>query len=68
SLNMEVGMITPPVGLNLFVIVGITDMSIMEVVKAVSPWLLILLIFLLLITYVPQISLFLPNLMYGPQT
>lgn len=67
-VNMEVGMITPPVGLNLFVIVGITDMSIMEVVKAVSPWLLILLIFLLLITYVPQISLFLPNLMYGPQT
>ncbi|MCV6639539.1 TRAP transporter large permease [Candidatus Albibeggiatoa sp. nov. NOAA] len=67
-VNMEVGMITPPVGLNLFVIVGITNMSIMEVVKAVLPWLLILLTFLLLITYVPQISLFLPNLMYGPQT
>jgi C4-dicarboxylate transporter DctM subunit len=67
-VNMEVGMITPPVGLNLFVIVGITDMSIMEVVKAVFPWLLILLAFLFLITYVPQISLFLPNLMYGPQT
>lgn len=67
-VNMEVGMITPPVGLNLFVIVGITDMTIMEVVKAVLPWLLILLVFLLLITYVPQISLFLPNLMYGPQT
>ncbi len=67
-VNMEVGMITPPVGLNLFVIVGITDMSIMEVVKAVLPWLLILLTFLLLITYVPEISLFLPNLMYGPQT
>jgi C4-dicarboxylate transporter DctM subunit len=67
-VNMEVGMITPPVGLNLFVIVGITDMTIMEVVQAVLPWLLILLAFLLLITYVPQISLFLPNLMYGPQT
>ncbi|MEK7991377.1 MAG: TRAP transporter large permease [Thiotrichaceae bacterium] len=67
-VNMEVGMITPPVGLNLFVIVGITDMSIMEVVTAVLPWLLILLGFLFVITYFPQISLFLPNLMYGPQT
>lgn len=67
-VNMEVGMITPPVGLNLFVILGITDMSLLEVVKAVLPWLLILLTFLIIITYIPQISLFLPNLLYGPQT
>ncbi|MDY6992950.1 MAG: TRAP transporter large permease [Pseudomonadota bacterium] len=66
-VNMEVGMITPPVGLNLFVLVGITDMSLVEVVKAIIPWLLILLTFLILITYVPQISLWLPDLMYGVQ-
>jgi C4-dicarboxylate transporter DctM subunit len=65
-VNMEVGMITPPVGLNLFVLVGITDMSLLEVVKTIVPWLLILLTFLFIITYVPQISLFLPNLMFGP--
>jgi len=66
-VNMEVGMITPPVGLNLFVLVGITDMSLLQVVKTIVPWLLILLTFLFLITYVPQISLFLPNLLFGPQ-
>jgi C4-dicarboxylate transporter DctM subunit len=58
-------MITPPVGLNLFVLVGITDMSLLEVVKTIVPWLLILLTFLFIITYVPQISLFLPNFMFG---
>ncbi len=67
-VNMEVGMITPPVGLNLFVVVGITDMSLFEVVKAVLPWLLVLLTFLIIVTYIPEVSLFLPNLMYGPQT
>jgi len=66
-VNMEVGMITPPVGLNLFVIVGITDMDIMDVIKAVLPWLLILLTFLMIVTYIPQVSLFLPNLMFGPE-
>lgn len=67
-VNMEIGMITPPVGLNLFVITGITDLKITEVIKAVLPWLVILLGFLFLITYIPEISLFLPNLLYGPQT
>ena len=64
-VNMEVGMITPPVGLNLFVLVGITDMNLVEIIKAVLPWLLILLTFLMIITYIPSISLFLPNLMFG---
>jgi len=66
-VNMEVGMITPPVGLNLFVLVGITHKSLVEVIKAVLPWLLILLIFLMIITYIPAISLFLPNMMFGVQ-
>lgn len=62
-VNMEIGMLTPPVGLNLFVIVGITGMSLVEVVQAVLPWLLILLLFLLMVTYIPSVSLFLPNLL-----
>ncbi len=60
-VNMEIGMITPPVGLNLFVTAGITGHSIGWVIRAALPWLMILLVFLALITYVPQISLFLPE-------
>jgi len=64
-VNMEIGMVTPPVGLNLFVTSGITGMSIIEVTKAALPWLMVLLTFLMLVTYVPQISLFLPNLLFN---
>ncbi len=60
-VNMEIGMITPPVGLNLYVTAGITGHDILWVVKAAFPWLSILLVFLVIITYVPQISLFLPE-------
>jgi len=60
-VNMEIGMITPPVGLNLFVTAGITGHNLIWVVKAALPWLMLLLFFLILITYIPQISLFLPE-------
>ncbi|MBK1703773.1 TRAP transporter large permease [Halochromatium glycolicum] len=60
-VNMEIGMLTPPVGLNLFVTAGITGESIGWVIKAVLPWMLLLLLFLMLITYIPSISLFLPD-------
>jgi C4-dicarboxylate transporter DctM subunit len=66
-VNMEIGMITPPVGLNLFVTSGITGMPLTDVVKAALPWLGLLLIFLIIITYVPVISTFLPNLLFGPE-
>ena len=65
-VNMEIGMITPPVGLNLFVTSGITGMSLMQVVRAAMPWTLILLLFLILITYVPIISTVLPDAIFGP--
>ncbi|PLC48648.1 C4-dicarboxylate ABC transporter permease [Pollutimonas subterranea] len=61
-VNLEIGMVTPPIGLNLFVTAGITKMSIGAVVRAASPWLLILLSFLVLVTYFPAISLWLPEL------
>ncbi len=60
-VNMEIGMITPPVGLNLFVTAGITGHNITWVLKAALPWLLVLLVFLAMVTYIPQISLFLPE-------
>ena len=60
-VNMEIGMITPPVGLNLFVIAGITGHSLLWAMRAALPWLAILLVFLVIVTYVPQVSLFLPE-------
>lgn len=60
-VNMEIGMLTPPVGLNLFVTAGITGQNMIWVIKACLPWLCLLLGFLILITYIPEISLFLPE-------
>ncbi len=67
-VNMEIGMITPPVGLNLFVTSGVAGMPMMRVVRAAMPFLGILFIFLILVTYVPWISTALPNSMMGPET
>ena len=66
-VNMEIGMITPPVGLNLFVTSGVARMPMMSVVKAALPFLGVLFIFLILITYVPIISTFLPTYFMGPE-
>ncbi|PLS23037.1 TRAP transporter large permease [Neptunicoccus cionae] len=66
-VNMEIGMITPPVGLNLFVTSGVAGMPMMAVVRAALPFLAILFVFLIMITYIPIISTFLPNLVMGPE-
>ncbi len=66
-VNMEIGMITPPVGLNLFVTAGVAGMSVLNVVRAALPWLGIMFVFLILVTYVPWISTWLPTLMMGPE-
>jgi len=66
-VNMEIGMITPPVGLNLFVTSGVAGMSMMRVVKAATPWLGILFIFLILVTYIPALSTALPTYFMGPE-
>jgi C4-dicarboxylate transporter DctM subunit len=60
-VNMEVGMCHPPVGLNLYVASGIAKMGITELTVAVWPWLLTMLIFLGMVTYIPEISLWLPR-------
>jgi C4-dicarboxylate transporter, DctM subunit len=62
-VNMEVGMCHPPVGLNLYVASGITKMGISELTVAVWPWLLTMLIFLVVVTYWPGLTLWLPNLL-----
>lgn len=60
-VNMEVGMCHPPVGLNLYVASGITKMGITELTVAVWPWLLTMLVFLVVVTYWPPLSLWLPR-------
>ncbi len=66
-VNMEIGMITPPVGLNLFVTSGVAGMPMMKVVQAALPFLAVLFVFLIIITYVPWISTVLPNTFMGPE-
>ena len=63
AVNMEVGMCHPPVGLNLYVASGITKMGISELTVAVWPWLLTMIGFLILVTYWPTLSLWLPQLL-----
>ena len=66
-VNMEIGMITPPVGLNLFVTAGVARMSVTDVVKAALPWVSIMFLFLILVTYIPVISTWLPTQLMGPE-
>jgi C4-dicarboxylate transporter, DctM subunit len=63
TVNMEVGLCHPPVGLNLYVASGIARMGITELTIAVLPWLLTMLIFLVIVTYLPELSLWLPRLL-----
>ncbi|AEB60640.1 C4-dicarboxylate TRAP transporter large permease protein DctM [Ectopseudomonas mendocina] len=62
-VNMEIGLITPPVGLNLFVTSAVTGMPLTAVIRAAMPWLMLLLSFLMIITYIPAVSMALPNML-----
>ncbi len=66
-VNMEIGMITPPVGLNLFVTSGVAGMPMMSVVRAALPFLAVLFVFLIMVTYIPWLSTVLPNTFMGPE-
>jgi len=63
AVNMEIGLCHPPVGLNLYVASGITKMGISELTVSVLPWLLVMLGFLVVITYWPGLTLFVPHLL-----
>ncbi|CAG35916.1 TRAP transporter large permease [Desulfotalea psychrophila] len=64
SVNADMGNITPPFGLNLFIASGVFGVSYFTIVRAVLPWLCLALLCLMIITYVPQISLWLPSIIY----
>ncbi|MGB5452291.1 MAG: TRAP transporter large permease [Sedimenticolaceae bacterium] len=66
-VNMEIGMITPPVGLNLFVTAGVAQMSVTSVIRAALPWVAIMFLFLIIVTYVPFVSTWLPTTLMGPE-
>lgn len=65
TLNIGLGMITPPFGLDIFVASSTLNKPVMNIIKGVWPFVLINLIVLMIITYVPQISLFIPDLIFG---
>jgi C4-dicarboxylate transporter DctM subunit len=65
--NMEIGLVHPPVGLNLYVLSTISSAPIGQVIRGILPFLILLLIVLGIITYVPSLTLWLPNLVFGPQ-
>ena len=65
TVNMELALITAPVGLNLYVLATVSKTPLKTVIKGVNPFLMLLLGLLLLITYIPAISLWLPNMVYG---
>jgi TRAP-type C4-dicarboxylate transport system permease large subunit len=63
QLNIMIGLLTPPVGMLLFVVAGVSNVPMNETLKELWPFLIALLLVLLLITYVPQVTLFLPGLL-----
>ena len=63
--NMEIALIHPPVGLNLYVLSTISDAPIGEVIRGILPFLVLLLIVLGIITYVPALTMWLPGIVYG---
>jgi C4-dicarboxylate transporter DctM subunit len=63
--NMEIALIHPPVGLNLYVLATISDAPVGEVIRGILPFLILLLIVLMIITYVPALTMWLPQLVYG---
>lgn len=66
TLNIGMGMITPPFGLDIFVASSTLNKPVMSIIKGVWPFVIANIIVLMIITYVPSISLFIPNLIFGP--
>lgn len=65
TINMELGMLSPPIGLNLFVTSSLTKLPMKDVIVATLPWTATIFVGLMLVTYIPEISLWLPRLIYG---
>lgn len=65
-VNIELGLVTPPVGLNLFVANGVSGQPVVEVFKGALPWMAVTVAVLMLVTFVPALSLYLPEAAFGP--
>jgi len=65
TVNMELALITAPVGLNLYVLATVSKTPLATVIRGVNPFLLLMVIVLALVTYIPELSLWLPRLVYG---
>ena len=65
TVNMELALLTPPIGLNLYVLSSISKAPITTVIRGVTPFIVLMLGLLVLVTYVPAISTWLPNLVMG---
>jgi len=65
-VNIELGLVTPPVGLNLFVATGVSGQPVIEVFKGALPWMAVTIAVLMMVTFVPGLSLYLPGLAFGP--
>jgi C4-dicarboxylate transporter, DctM subunit len=65
TINMELALLTPPIGLNIFVLSSITKTPVSETINGVLPFMGLLLILLIAVTFIPALSLWLPNLVYG---
>jgi len=65
TINMEIALISPPIGLNLFVLSSVSRQPISTAIRGIVPYLIMMLILLGVVTYIPEISLYLPNLVYG---
>jgi TRAP-type C4-dicarboxylate transport system permease large subunit len=65
-VNLMIGLITPPVGMALFIAANVAKRPFMVVARTTAPFLVPLIVVLLLLTYFPQISLYIPNLVFGP--
>lgn len=63
-VNLSIGMLTPPVGLNLFVAMGVAKMTLFEVFRAALPMIMLMMLALLIVTYAPQVSLLIPKMLY----
>lgn len=64
-INMEIALLTPPVGLNLFIMASTTGAPVDRVARGVLPFIALLLVLLAMVTFIPQLSLFLPEMFYG---
>jgi C4-dicarboxylate transporter DctM subunit len=62
-VNLEIGLITPPMGVNLFFVRNVFNIKTGELIRGAAPYLVILVIFLMLVLFIPQMSLWLPGLM-----